>query len=146
MAEPVGYGGYSWGTKTEAVTGLELAEKPEGVTISLGTRPADGKTFIIGEYSFTANKEAVWMFLDNKFGFVCTCFTIENFQPVHDAISKTFGQPDIAKRDNMFNYFYWRGAVGRVMVAIPNNGGKEIVVSYASYAFMLNDKRSPIAP
>lgn len=138
--EPTGYGGYPWGTRTEAIAGLELVGKPDNVTISMGTRPADGKTFIVGEYSFTAEKEVIWIFLENRFGSVFTYFTIEGFLPVRDALFKTFGQPNLVNSDDMLTYYYWRGTVGRVMVSIPKDvkEGKEIGVGYSSYEFLLN--------
>ncbi|HWQ61580.1 MAG TPA: hypothetical protein VN521_04670 [Negativicutes bacterium] len=140
--EPTGYGGYTWGTRAEEVDGLDESFKPSDATISMGTRPADGRTFIVGEYSFTADREVLWMFLKNRFGGVMAIFTVENFPPVKDALFETFGKPNLVRRDDVLTYYYWTGTVGRVMVTIPHNRSKEgkveIGVGYASYEYLLN--------
>jgi hypothetical protein len=134
--ESTGYRGYPWGTGAEAIAGLDMKAGDE--VLSFSTRPADGKTFIVGEYSFTANKEVIWIFFEKRFGGVLAMFTIESFQPVSEAIVKTFGQPNLVNSDDKYTYYYWRGTVGRVTVTMPKNKGEEIGVGYSSYEFLLN--------
>ncbi len=134
--EPTGYGGYPWGTRAEAIAGLDM--DAGGSIIAAGTRPADGRTFVVGEHAFTANKEVIWIFFEKRFGGVLTTFTTAAFPPVRDALVKTFGQPNLVNSDDKFIYYYWRGTVGRVMVTMPKNKGEEIGVGYSSYEFLLN--------
>lgn len=122
--------------KVEAVAGLDI--KTDDSPLAAGTRPADGKIFIVGEYSFTANKDVVWIFWEKRFGAVLTTFTAESFPPVRDALVKTFGEPNLVNNDGEYTYYYWRGTVGRVMVTMPKAPKEGIGVGYSSYEFLLN--------